>query len=482
MTDSASGALVDGVPTAALVTHDGVVEAANADAAHLLGDALVGRRLPAALADAGPVETEARLTTPSGVRLDVACIARRWSDGRAVYLLRDITEQRAHQDRVAALARTAARVSDDSTIDSLLHAMAEEIHGADGIVAVQIITAEPDGENLTIMGATGFDEYPDFFERLMACRDLGAPLASLRVMRSGRQFLHRDRKRYMLESDFYRPLWEYVEGLDWRDFVATPMLARGRAIGALLVYLAADHTITPPLTEFLDSMAEQAALAVDYHRLIDRNRAQVRVDERQRLARDLHDSVIQQVFAIGMQARGLEGLGNRPGADPAIARHAHDLQDLAQSVQRDLRSIVQGMRTSVAAEAGLRPALVALSEKTADRSGLAVTLDVSEQVDLLGQSLADDLYDILSEGVHNVVKHAGAHAVTVSVTVDDGRVAATVEDDGVGPGEAPQGYGLASMRYRASRWGGSILLGRAEGRTRLSTTLTENFRSGGSRR
>jgi len=109
-------------------------------------------------------------------------------------------------------------------------------------------------------------------------------------------------------------------------------------------------------------------------------------------------------------------------------------------------------------------------------------INATMQVDLLGQSLADDLYDILSEGVHNVVKHAGAHAVTVSVTVDDGRVAATVEDDGVGPGEAPQGYGLASMRYRASRWGGSILLGRAEGRTRLSTTLTENFRSGGSRR
>lgn len=466
---------VDALPLPAVVTRGGLVVAANAGATDLLG-ALAGRALPVELVSVGPAETEVRIG-----RRDLACVTREGADGAVVLLLRDVTEQRTHQDRIATLARTAARVSADSTIGSLLDAMAQEIHRAEGISAVQIITGEPDGENLTIMGATGFDEYPDFFDRLMTCRDLGAPLATLRVMRDRTQFLHPDRKRYMLGSDFYQPLWEYVADLDWRDFVATPMLARGRATGALLVYLASDHTITPALTDFLAAMAEQAALAVDYHRLIDRNRTQVRVDERQRLARNLHDSVIQQVFAIGMQARGLEALGARPGTDPAVVRHALDLQELAQSVQRDLRSIVQGMRTSVAAEAGLRPALRALAEKTTERFGLAVTLQIAEQADLLGKGLSGDLYDILSEGVHNVVKHADAHTVTVSVQVDDGRVRAIVEDDGVGPGETPQGYGLASMRYRASRWGGTIALRRAQGRTRLTTTLDQSYRSGGPR-
>ncbi|MGW4484375.1 histidine kinase [Amycolatopsis sp. NPDC004368] len=463
--------LLDAVPGAVLLTREGVVTAVNAEAEALLGAGLVGRPAPAGLAGAGEAETEVRLTSASGAELHVACQSRPNPGGGLVHLLRDVTEQRLHNHRVAALARTAARVSARSTISSLLHTMAEEIDAADGIAAVQIITSEPGGENIAIMGATGFAEYPDFFERLKACRDLGAPLATLATMDTGTQWIQRDRKRYMLESSFYEPMHEYVADLDWSDFVATPIIAREHPIGALLVYVRSGYEIKPALTEFLTAMAEQAAVAIDYHELIERSRTQVRVDERQRLARDLHDSVIQQVFAIGMQAKGIEALGARGGAE-AVVRQAVDIQDLAKSVQGDLRAIVQGMRKSITAQGGLRRGLAALADETAERAGISVTLQVAAEADDLDTALADDLYDIVSEGVHNVVKHAHAHAVTVSVSVDGARVAAVVEDDGVGPDGDPQGYGLASMRYRASRWGGTIRLRRVGDRTRLAATLS----------
>ncbi|MFC9250949.1 sensor histidine kinase [Amycolatopsis thailandensis] len=472
MIDEAIEVLLDAIPGAVLVTRDGLVVGLNAGAIDLLGSELIGHPAPPALAGLGALEKEVRLTSATGEALHVAISARPSPAGITVHVLRDVTEQRWSQDRVAALARTAARVSAQSTTTSLLHAMAEEVHAAEGIAAVQIITAEPGGENLAIMGATGFDDYPDFFDRLMACRDLGAPLATLKVMRTGKQWIHRDRKRFMLDADFYRPLHDYVARLDWRDFVATPMVARGRAIGALLVYVRSKHVIVPALTGFLCSMAEQAALAIDYHRLIERSRIQVRIDERQRLARDLHDSVLQQLFALGMQARGLEALGARTRADPAVLGHARDIQELAKSLQRDLRAIVQGMRKTIVSRDGLRRALVALVEETSERTGIMATVEMADASAELDVALADDLYGIISEGVHNVVKHALAHTVTVSVTMTSGQVAAVVEDDGVGPSGTLEGYGLASMRYRASRWGGTIRVQRFGDRTRLTATLS----------
>lgn len=117
------------------------------------------------------------------------------------------------------------------------------------------------------------------------------------------------RRAQMLADPNWEPMHVYVSQLEWEDFVSTPLLSRGKALGALNVYLAVGHGATPVILDFLGAMAEQAALAVDYATLIHEERGAVRREERKRLARDLHDSVVQHVFSIGMQAKALTTLG-----------------------------------------------------------------------------------------------------------------------------------------------------------------------------
>ena len=121
-------------------------------------------------------------------------------------------------------------------------------------------------------------------------------------------------------------------------------------------------------------MADQAALTLDYHALIERDRRRIRQEERQRRAHDLHDSVIQRVFTIGMYARTLEAVLADAGSGPAETELAREMQELVQAVQRDLRGVVRALRPSPAAEFGLAEALRMLADGAPRHAGIAVTV------------------------------------------------------------------------------------------------------------
>jgi signal transduction histidine kinase len=242
----------------------------------------------------------------------------------------------------------------------------------------------------------------------------------------------------------------------------------------------------PRTVEFLGAMADQAAIAVDYARLLRHTRDGARRDERQRLARDLHDSIVQQVFSISMQAKSLEVLAERGDAVPAAAvtRIAGEVSELSGTVLADLRAMVHELRLASSADLGdLEEAIRALTESTANRTGLTFRLSGGQGLDRVRGELAEDVYRIVAEAVHNVVRHAGAGKVTIRLSVRDERLTATVADDGQGIGAAPPGpgqrdtghrdtgyrgpgqreaaagYGLSTMRERAERWGGTVTVG-----------------------
>lgn len=370
-----------------------------------------------------------------------------------------LTSEHEQLQRISAIARTAASIATRASLESMLSAMADEIQKTDGIVGTQIILVTSTEKKLRMMGSAGFAQHQDFFDTLVACRDNGAPLATYAALESGRQRVYPNRKTDMLDDHRWSPMHAYISELDWKDFIATPFGSPQGVRGVIHCYIAPDVQVTPPLGRFLEAMAEQAALAVDYHDLIERDRMQVRRDERERIARDLHDAVIQNMFAININANVLESMARAQGTPAEAASKARDIQQLAMTVQQDLRGIIRALRPSVVAEQGLEEALESFAAATSTRFGirLDLSLDIAGTVD---SPMADDCYYVVVEAVHNAVKHARASSITISViSHSSGALSAEISDDGVGMhkgGQAEAGYGIASMRHRVSQWSGTI--------------------------
>jgi len=381
------------------------------------------------------------------------------------------TRSAGQQQRVSAIARTAVKVALRDSAESVLSAMAVEIRQTEGIAGAQIILVDSVTGSMRMMGSAGFSEDDGFFGLLMACHRRGAPLATYEALRTGAQRVYPDRKAEMLADDRWQPLHAYISELDWRDFIATPFRLEGVTSGVINAYVSQPAGHGSAIGEFLKTMADQAALTLDYHALIDRDRRKIRQEERSRLAHELHDSVIQHVFTIGMYARTLESVLAEAGASPAAVSLTVEMQELVRVVQRDLRGIVRTLRPSPAAELGLAEAVRVLADGAPRHAGLAVRVHCGPGIEATHPEAADDIYYVVCEAVHNVFKHAAAAAVGVEVTATPGGgVTATVTDDGTGftPSEAPLGYGVSSMRYRVSRCGGMIAFSRPpDGGTRV---------------
>jgi signal transduction histidine kinase len=389
--------------------------------------------------------------------------------------------ERHRQRRVAAIARAAANLASQGSLPTILDALAAEVLQTDALAAVQIVTLDATGRQLRIMGSAGFGHWPDFFDRLMECRRRGAALRMLDAFSQTEPILVTNRWAIIRDDPAWAPIREYLSELAWESFASIPMMARGQPVGVLNAFFAPGQAMEPRTVEFLAAMADQAAIAVDYATLLRHTRDGARREERQRLARDLHDSIVQQVFSISMQAKSMEVLAQRGAALPdatvpadAVLRIAGEVGGLSGTVLADLRAMVHELRLSTSADlGGLEEAVRALTESTANRTGLAFSVFAGSGLGQVEGELAEDVYRIVAEAIHNVVRHAAAGKVTIRLNLRGDRLTATVADDGQGLGTAPPaprqrdtaqrdaatGYGLTTMRERAERWGGTVTVG-----------------------
>ncbi|MCO7219720.1 ATP-binding protein [Klenkia sp. PcliD-1-E] len=387
--------------------------------------------------------------------------------GEQVVSFRDCTSERHRRRRVAALARASARLAGQGSVAATLDALAREVLRADALAGVQILSMDENGSGLRIMGSAGFPQCDDFFDRLLECGRRGARLAIFEAFGRQEPVVIPDRWAMLRDDPTWAPLRGYLSHSDWSWFASVPLTIRGRPAGVLNAYLAPGQVVGNQTLEFLTAMAEQAAVALDHADLLQAERELARREERQRLARDLHDSIVQQAFSIGMQAKVLGVVAARGDLPTDRVRSiAQEIGVLSQTVLADLRAMVHELRPLSSTSLGLQEALRALAESTTNRTGMRVTLQVGAGVDGLADEVSEDVYRIVAEALHNVVKHAEAGRVTVRVAVRGSSLAITVTDDGHGlPPQRPrEGYGLTSMRERAEKWGGTLTVGpRARG-------------------
>ena len=383
----------------------------------------------------------------------------------AVVAFRDVSAERQRQRRISAIARSSATLASEGSISAILDALAHEVQQADALAAVQILTLDRSGKALQLMGEAGFRRWPHFFDRLMEVRERGGALRMLEAMELRVPVVVPHRWDATRDDPAWEPLDEYHRALNWDWFASVPLIIRGRTGGVLNAFYRPGQVVGPSALEFLVAMAEQAAVALDYAALLQRERDAARREERQRLARDLHDSIVQQVFSIGMQAKAMGVLGAGTSAVPAdsVRRIAAEVGTLSQTALTDLRAMVHELRPSASVEGGLGEAIRTLANSTTNRTGLHVRLILGKGLGELPPELAQDAYRLVAEAIHNVVKHADASRATIRIACRHHVLTASITDNGCGltgssdaPGDRLRGHGLTSMRERAERWGGSL--------------------------
>lgn len=250
--------------------------------------------------------------------------------------------------------------------------------------------------------------------------------------------------------------------------MALPVRAGDQVLGALSVYRSAD---APLFTDAERAMAAdfalQAGVAIQLAQgRADRERLAL-VDDRARIARDLHDHVIQRLFGTGLSLQAIAA--RTPDAADAIAAQV----DAIDAAIGEIRTAIFALASRTASGGELRHRVLDVAGDATPGLAHPPVVTFAGPVDLLVTgALADDVLAVVRECLANAARHARATRVEVSVAVDDDAVVVTVDDDGVGVPAAPRrASGTRNLDERAARRGGSFeLAARSEGGTRARWT------------
>jgi PAS domain S-box-containing protein len=257
-------------------------------------------------------------------------------------------------------------------------------------------------------------------------------------------------------------------GAAWRG-LAAPLGSATPTQGVLTAFRAGERgPFTPDDTALLGALARQLATLLELDRARRGQQRLALLEERQRIARDLHDLVIQDLISLGMRLDSLSRRGAEQGWAAGDSELVDELVERVESVVRTLRQIVFDSR-SPEPHSSVREGVLATVAEAERNLGHPLTLVTSGPVDQLPDKVADHLLLALREGLSNVARHAGATETTVDHKVSGKTVTLVVDDNGRGLDEGRvAGTGLANLRERARLVGGASEVGpRPGGGTRL---------------
>jgi signal transduction histidine kinase len=234
-----------------------------------------------------------------------------------------------------------------------------------------------------------------------------------------------------------------------------PLRMRGRASGTLMVAnLKGGRRFDAQTLRSVETFADQASVAIEYGRAqADLQRLGL-MDERERIAKELHDGIIQSLFAVGMGLQGTALLAISPETATRIDGAVADLD----RVIRDLRNYIFGLRPGILADRQLDQALRDLGEDIQKRSHARVEVEVDAEVAATVSSRSHQIVQLTREALSNVARHAQAEHSLVRLARRGTTAVLTIEDDGIGfdvQGDSA-GNGLRNMRERAAAIGGTL--------------------------
>ena len=237
--------------------------------------------------------------------------------------------------------------------------------------------------------------------------------------------------------------------------IFVPLRVRGRATGTLMVAnLKGGRRVDQGTSRLVETFADQASVAIEYGRAqADLQRLGL-MDERERIAKELHDGIIQSVFAVGM---GLQGTALLAGSPETAARIDTAVDELDRVI-RDLRNYIFGLRPGILADRQLDEALRELGNDIQNRGTTRVEVEVDAELAAAVSSRSHEIVQLTREALSNVARHAQATHSVVRLAREGSTAVLVIEDDGVGFKDRGDsvGNGMRNMRERAAAMGGKL--------------------------
>ena len=383
-----------------------------------------------------------------------------------VITFRDVSELRVSQERLEAMSRAVARVAESGSLNETLSAVAEEVKDTLNLAAVNIVMlGSAAGQPTNIVGGAGFSgTQEERTRRMRRAEALGAEFKSLEAVETGRLVVVPHRRDNVMADPRWAPVHEALGATEWDGFVAAPLVARGRIIGSLSAFYPPEVEADADEVSLFTIMADQAAVAVDNAGLLAQTKRRAATQERSRLARELHDSIVQDVFSLAVHARTIQVSAEQggPQADERIRAGAADLIELSRSALTSLRALIFELRPPALADHSVVDAVRAYAASMSRRSGIPIDVVDERAETSLSEVASEHVYRVVQEALHNAVRHAHPTRVTVRFSMSDeaeGELLVEIVDDGAGfhPDRVGPGHlGLETMGERADAVDGSL--------------------------
>lgn len=378
--------------------------------------------------------------------------------GYRMLVMLDVTDSRRIGRKLEALCRFSNAVSLSSGMDATLNLLAGQVVEATEVVAAAVILMEP-GRKVTQVGHRGVPE--TVIEAALELLAAGFEAPAFLAFESGQTMLvpPEQRKAFLAGTR----LGELVEKQGWLYLVCVPM-----GCGVINCFFHEEPLPTPDDISFLETLGRFAGVAIDNARHFKEAEERWVLEERQRLGRELHDSVSQSLYSIGLGAQAALAALDAGSAEEARQTVEYILS-LAQSGLDDMRSLLLKLRPEALEDEGLLKALERQADASRVRYGMKVALDLKGEPEV-SAAVRHAVYRIASEAIHNALKHSGASGVQVRLRPDGQGTLLEVVDDGRGfdPLAPSSGLGLTTMKERAHEIGANLHISSEAGRgTRL---------------
>jgi signal transduction histidine kinase len=287
-------------------------------------------------------------------------------------------------------------------------------------------------------------------------------------------------KAIMVSGDTFNklngPMGIHVREAEVPNIAFVPLQVRDQVLGFLgLEIHEKDRTITSEEANLLSIFSTDIAQLIEDARLFEKAKLLVAAEERNRLARELHDSVAQTLYSISLFIDATR-LAFKTNKAKIVENHLEELTQLSREAMSDMRLLIFELRPPILEKSGLAAALQSRLESVEAKAGFETSFETGG-IYHLSSAQESELYRIAQEALNNVIKHAQANRVTIRLGGESGFVRMTIEDDGVGfdpPTAERSGQGFRNMRERAANIGARCLFESVPGQgTKITIEVNE---------
>jgi signal transduction histidine kinase len=368
--------------------------------------------------------------------------------GVAIENARLFDEAHRQQQWLTASSEVTRRLLAGARVDEVLSFVTEQTLQMTAADLVVLALPDADRQHLTISHAAGQNAQAAVGLRLLAQASISG-----QVLADGQPIMVEDFRHDPRTSEAARA------ALDLGPAMLLPLgdgdnvrgvLTVGRAAGALPLPRAAGQLAM--------TFAAQAGIALELaERRQDAERLSI-YEDRDRIARDLHDQVIQQLYASGMKLQGTIPMITRPLAEERVNSVVDDLD---QTIT-DIRAVIFSLQARGNGPPGLRSNIMDVVDQMTEAHGMTSAVQLDDGLDQVPGEIGEHLLYALREALSNAARHGRASHVDVSVQVD-GKLSLRVLDNGTGITPGPRRSGLANLARRAEPYGGTLMVGPASG-------------------